>query len=171
MAARLKGAFESRRVKKTYQAIVHGVPPWDETVIDMPLALVAGTRLKIRMAPTEGGLRAVTNVRVISRHRDVALVACEPVTGRQHQIRAHLAAVGHAIVGDKLYAHGDEAFIRWADRAADEDYTDADAEREFGMARQALHAASITFPHPVTGESVTVSAPLPADFSRYLATR
>jgi 23S rRNA pseudouridine1911/1915/1917 synthase len=108
-------------------------------------------------------------VRVVERHAGCALVACRPRTGRQHQIRAHLAAVGHAIVGDKLYAHGDEAFVRWSDRAAE--MGDDELRREFGMARQALHAAEITFPHPRSGAPLTVRAPLPADFAAYLAGR
>ena len=179
-ASRLKGAFEARRVEKTYLALVHGVPDWEggEREIALPLALAPGRQLqvgrpafRIRMhtvAPGDpGALPALTRARVVERHAGCALVACRPLTGRQHQIRAHLAAVGHPIVGDKLYAHGDEAFVRWSDRAAV--IGDAEVRAEFGMARQALHAAEITFPHPRHGGPVTVAAPLPADFVAYLA--
>jgi 23S rRNA pseudouridine1911/1915/1917 synthase len=173
-AARLKGAFERRSVSKTYVALVHGIPGWQELDIDLPLSLAAPRELQpgrpafnIRMAPTPGGLPALTRVHVVERHRQSALVACRPVTGRQHQIRAHLAAVGHAIVGDKLYAHGDEAFVYWCDRAGE--LSEDDVRAQFGMARQALHASAITFPHPTSGAPVTVHSPLPADFAEYVA--
>jgi 23S rRNA pseudouridine1911/1915/1917 synthase len=169
-ASRLKGAFEARRVSKTYLALCHGLPDWEgEHVIDLPLALAEGASpLKIRMEPRAGGLPAVTRVTIVERASGCALVACRPVTGRQHQIRVHLAAVGHPIVGDKLYAHGDEAFMRFCDRDP-AGIAEEELRREFGLARQALHAASITFPHPVTGAPVTVESPLPADMAAYLA--
>ncbi len=173
--ARLKGAFERRDVSKTYLALVHGVPDWDgELTIDLPLALAEPRQLvhnapafRIRMEAREGGLPAQTRVRVVESHAGCALVACKPVTGRQHQIRAHLAATGFPIVGDKLYTHGDEAFVRFCDRATET--STEELEREFGMARQALHASEITFPHPRTGERLTVTAPLPADFQAYVS--
>jgi 23S rRNA pseudouridine1911/1915/1917 synthase len=177
VAAALKGAFERRRVSKTYVALVHGVPAWDERDIDVPLALAAPRELqagrpafRIRMEPAAGrpgALPALTRVRVMARHARCALVACKPVTGRQHQIRAHLAAIGHPIVGDKLYAHGDEAFVRYCDRAGT--LSDAEVRAEFGMTRQALHAAAIRFPHPSSGVEITVESPLPADFAAYIA--
>jgi 23S rRNA pseudouridine1911/1915/1917 synthase len=176
VAARLKGAFERRGVAKVYLAIVHGQPAWDEQTIDLPLALAPPRRLdhnaptfRIRMeaAPgRDGALAARTDVRVVERHPRGALIACRPVTGRQHQIRAHMAAIGHPIVGDKLYAHGDEAFVRFCDRAGE--VSDDELRREFGMARQALHAAEITFPHPATGAPLTVRSALPDDFAAYL---
>jgi 23S rRNA pseudouridine1911/1915/1917 synthase len=169
-ASVLKGAFEQRLVSKEYLAVVHGAPEWDERVIDLPLALASEARLKLRMAPREGGLSAITEVRVVERRQGCALIACKPITGRQHQIRAHLAAIGHAIVGDKLYAHGDEAFMRFCDREA-RGISDEEVVREFGLARQALHAASITFPHPRTRVACTVSSPLPPDLRAYLDAR
>ena len=152
---------------------MHGVPAWDERTIDLPLALAQAQHdpdpsrppLRIRMVPTVGGLDALTRVTVLQRHRDCALVSCRPLTGRQHQIRAHLAAVGHAIVGDKLYAHGDAAFVRFCDRGP---VPHDELVAEFGMARQALHAAAIRFPHPATGEPMEVESPLPPDFQAYL---
>jgi len=176
-AARLKGAFERRTVAKTYLAIVHRAPEWDERDIDLPLALARPRQLehnapafRIRMEDATGrddALPASTHVTVVERHDTCALVSCKPVTGRQHQIRAHLAAIGHPIVGDKLYAHGDEAFVRWCDRA--HELSEADVAAEFGLSRQALHAAAITFPHPSTGEPLTVTSPLPAELRTYLA--
>lgn len=171
-ARRLKGAFEARRVDKTYVALVQGVPPWSgEEVIDLPLALAdeSTSRLRIRMVPRQGGLPARTLVRVLERGNGCALVACKPVTGRQHQIRAHLAAVGFPIVGDKLYAYGDEVFARHADRELrGEPIPREELEAEFGLARHALHAWSIVFPHPRTGAPLRVDSPLPDDFRRYL---
>jgi 23S rRNA pseudouridine1911/1915/1917 synthase len=173
-AAHLKGAFERRDIDKVYLALVHGAPDWEgDRLIDLPLALAEPRQLqhnapafRIRMEPSRGGQPAQTHVRVVSRHETCALVACKPVTGRQHQIRAHMAAIGHAVVGDKLYAHGDEAFVRYCDRATE--LTEDEVRREFGMARQALHAAEITFPHPRTRERLTVRSPLPRAFTEYI---
>jgi 23S rRNA pseudouridine1911/1915/1917 synthase len=159
----VKGAFATKeRVTKQYLAVVHGRAPWDaEAILDVPLRLAQPddpTRLPhIRMLPGRGGLPAITRVQVVSRGTDTTLVRCTLVTGRQHQIRAHLAAAGFPIVGDKLYAHGDDAFIRFCDEGLVPDLA-----RLFVLPRHALHAARVTFPHP-DGSTVTAEAPLPAD--------
>jgi 23S rRNA pseudouridine1911/1915/1917 synthase len=93
----------------------------------------------------------------------MSLVRCVLVTGRQHQIRAHLAHAGFPIVGDKLYAHGDDAFIRFCDEGLVPDLA-----RRFVLPRHALHAARVTFPHP-DGGTVTAEAPLPADLRALVA--
>jgi 23S rRNA pseudouridine1911/1915/1917 synthase len=85
------------------------------------------------------------------------------IVGSTPVSRAHLAAAGYAIVGDKLYAHGDEAFAEYCAHGL----TDELADR-FELARQALHAAEVTFPHPATGAPTTVLSPLPADLAHYL---
>ena len=160
----IKGAFATKdKVTKEYVALVHGQPPWDvETAIDLPLRLALPgdpTRLPhVRMLPGPGGLPSITKVRVEERHADTALVRCTLVTGRQHQIRAHLAAVGFPIVGDKLYTHGDDAFIRFCDEGLVPELA-----KLFVLPRQALHAARVTFPHPATKQLVVAEAPLPAD--------
>lgn len=166
----IKQAFATKHeVTKQYLAVVHGQPPWDdEHAIDLPLR-VAGpgdpTKLThVRMLTGPGGLQAITRVRVEQRSADgaYALVRCTLVTGRQHQIRAHLAAHGFPIVGDKLYAHGDDAFIQFCD----EGLTPELAAR-FVLPRHALHAARVTFRHP-DGQKITADAPLPPDLGRLL---
>ena len=162
----LKGAFATKdKVTKEYVALVHGHPPWDATTIDVPLRLALPgdpTRLPhVRMLPGPGGLPSITRVRVQDRRADgTALVRCTLVTGRQHQIRAHLAAVGFPIVGDKLYTHGDDAFIRFCDEGLVPELA-----KLFVLPRQALHAARVTFPHPATGAAITAEAPLPSDMT------
>lgn len=167
-AATIKGAFATKTaVTKEYLAIVHGQPPWDiEATLDIPLRVAQPgdpTRLPhVRMLTGPGGLQAITRVRVEQRHGDYALVRCTLVTGRQHQIRAHLAHAGFPIVGDKLYAHGDDAFIRFCDEGLV-----ADLAELFVLPRHALHAARVTFPHP-DRRRLTAEAPLPADLMALL---
>lgn len=164
----IKSAFATKhKVAKEYLAVVVGQPPWDaEVTLDLPLRVsVPGDPTKlphVRMMTGRGGMSAITRVRVERRGTDHALVRCTLVTGRQHQIRAHLAAVGFPIVGDKLYAHGDDAFIRYCDQGLTPDLA-----RLFVLPRHALHAARVTFPHP-DGGSVTAEAPLPPDLAALL---
>lgn len=184
VAARLKGAFERKRVRKTYLAIVWGDPPWPDGDLDrelagdgepghepdheigLPLGLVEDpdARIQIRMEVREGALPSLTRVRVLERRGHCALVRCLPVTGRQHQIRAHLAACGHPIVGDKLYAHGDEVFAAYCDAGMTPELL-----ARLALPRHALHAAAIEVPHPESGRALRVVSPLPRDLGDFLA--
>jgi 23S rRNA pseudouridine1911/1915/1917 synthase len=166
-AAFVKERIADKRVTtKIYLAVTHGAPPWaDERALDTPLRLSTtadATRVPgVRMLPDPRGLPATTLVRTLARSPggEYALVRCALVTGRQHQIRAHLAAAGFPIVGDKLYAHGDDAFIAYCDHGLT-----ADLAARFVLPRHALHAAEIAFPHPAGG-TVTARAPLPRDMT------
>lgn len=168
-AATIKQAFATKdRITKQYLAVVHGCPPWQhEHTIDLPLRVAQPgdpTKLiHVRMLAGPGGLPAITRIRVELSTADRALVRCTLVTGRQHQIRAHLAAAGFPIVGDKLYAHGDDAFLRFCAEGLVPELAAL-----FVLPRHALHAARITFPHP-DGAAVTTEAPLPDDLARLLA--
>ena len=168
-AAAIKQAFATKaRVTKQYLAVVHGQPPWDaEHTIDLPLRVALPgdpTKLPhVRMLTGPGGLPAITRVRVERRAGGHALVRATLVTGRQHQIRAHLAAAGFPIVGDKLYGHGDDAFMRFCSEGLVPELA-----RLFVLPRHALHAARVVFPHP-GGGAVTADAALPADLAGLLA--
>lgn len=156
----MKAQFESRRVHKQYLALVRGRVEVDETVIDLPLELESTGKLRNRMriaAPGEG-LTAETRVRVVAHARSTTLVAAEPRTGRQHQIRLHLHALGHAVVGDKLYGVDEALFLGFCDNGLDEDMLAV-----LGLPRHALHAHRIQFVHPRTGASMEIESPLPAD--------
>ena len=174
-AARLKGAFAKKRVSKTYLALVVGAPPWpsrneqpDGTILDHPLAPVPRESefVDVRMRIHKDGLPSQTRVHVVDRRADRALVACQPITGRQHQIRAHLAHEGFPIAGDKLYLGGDDLFRTCCDDGWDDSMLEV-----LGMRRQALHAATIDVPHPGTGERTVVEAPLPPDMHAFLNER
>lgn len=144
-AARLLGReVEKRRMVKTYWALVHGVPEPRAGVVDLPLIKASspvGDRVRPALADeTAESWTAVTHYEVLeARLGSYALVSLAPETGRQHQLRAHLAAIGHPIVGDTKYP-----------------YRDADLA-------QPLHllARGLTFRHP-RGHMLTVAAPLPA---------
>jgi RluA family pseudouridine synthase len=110
------------------------------------------------------GRSARTRFRGLWHRNGLSLVAAEPLTGRTHQIRATLLALGHPVVGDKLYGPDDRIFLRFiADRL-----TAAD-RRRLVLNRQALHAARLTFDHPVTGERLRLRAPLPSDLKALLS--
>jgi 23S rRNA pseudouridine1911/1915/1917 synthase len=162
-ASLLKRAFARRLVKKSYLAIVHGVPP-SEGTIDLPLKLL-DTPTHLMMGVRPDGLPSVTRYRVLERFAAHALVEAAPETGRQHQIRVHLAALGHPIVGDKIYRASERQFMAFCDGGMTTELLAAFD----GLERQALHAHRLTFPHPRTKAAVTVESPLPEDLRRYLA--
>ncbi len=167
-AAFLKSAIAAKdKTTKQYLAVVDGQPPWDtEYTLDTPLRLSTAadaTRIPtVRVLPDPRGMSAITRVRVEQRGPRYALVRCTLVTGRQHQIRVHLATAGYPIVGDKIYAHGDDAFVDYCDEGLTPELAEL-----FVLPRHALHAARITVPHP-EGGTVTADAPLPADMATLL---
>jgi 23S rRNA pseudouridine1911/1915/1917 synthase len=163
VASFLTQAFARRAVEKTYLALVKGHPP-DAGRIDQPIKLL-DTKSHVMMGPAPDGLPAVTGFRVVRRFADHALVEAHPETGRQHQIRVHLQSLGHPIVGDKLYGASEALFMR----ACDEGVTPELLEAFDGLARHALHAHRLTFPHPKSRQPVTVESPLPADLRDYIA--
>lgn len=156
----LKDEFASRRVHKTYLALVVGVPEWDRRTVDDPMRLDPTSDSGVRMVI--GGpdaLPSVTDLRVLVRGPAHALVEAQPHTGRQHQIRLHLAHAGFPIVGDKLYLGGDDVFLR----AVNEQVDAATLIEWVGHPRHALHAFASEFRHPRTRERTRLSAPLAPD--------
>ena len=163
--SRLKGAFASRRISKRYLALCKGNPP-DSGTIDQPLKLL-DTPTHLMMGPVAhgDGLPAVTRFQVVRRFAAHALVAAAPETGRQHQIRVHLASAGYPLVGDKLYGAGEQYFME----ACETGISAALLERFDGLPRHALHAEQITFEHPTSGGPMTIVSPLPADLTDYMS--
>jgi len=160
----LSAAFESRSVSKTYRALVRGDPAWDETTCDLPLR-PDGDRLHRTVVDANNGKRSATSFIVVARYRNCALVEAKPETGRTHQVRVHLAALGHPCLCDPLYGDGAALLLSKLKRRWKGDPLD---ERPL-LARSALHALSAEFPHPVSGAVVEVEAPMPKDMRAALA--
>jgi 23S rRNA pseudouridine1911/1915/1917 synthase len=135
-------ALQARDVKRVYQAVALGRFERGEGEIDAPIG--RHPQHRTRMAVVESGKPAQTLYQVLRQYRQAAWLECHLRTGRTHQIRVHLAHVGHPLLGDTVYAG-----------------------RKIGpvpFARQALHAYRLGFMHPLTGASVSWEAPLPEDF-------
>ncbi len=157
----LKEVFRLSRARKTYLAIVRGVPEFESQRVTLPMMLDDKSSLKVKMRVDDYGLPSVTDVEVLERYRDTALVRCKPETGRQHQIRVHMWALGHSLVGDKLYGVDEAIFREAADEGATENVIAAT-----GAHRHLLHAAQLAIPSPDGGELV-FDAPMPEDMERY----
>jgi 23S rRNA pseudouridine1911/1915/1917 synthase len=146
--AELGRQFHDREIDKQYLALVWGVPRRRSGTISEPIGRHPVHRQ--RMAVRTRGRAALTRYEVIETWQQVALLRVHPATGRTHQIRVHLAAIGHPIVADRLYARGRGGRIA-------------------GLARQALHAETISFRHPASGDAMRITAPLAPDFAAALA--
>jgi 23S rRNA-/tRNA-specific pseudouridylate synthase len=139
--------FRQHHVSKEYVTIVDGVPNDKKGMIDFPMVPIHRQEGQTRWGVDKlkkSGAKAITNWEVMHRGKDCAMIICRPITGRTHQLRVHLSAIGHPILGDPLYGK------RY--RCA------------FVPKRLMLHAWKLSFPHPMNeGKRVDVEAPLPED--------
>ena len=155
----LANLFGSEKPLKTYVALVAGVPPEDEFECD--LNLMPDPRVPGRMRWNRHGKKSLTRFRVRERFRGYALLECVPVTGRTHQIRVHLEAVGYPILGDAVYGGGRRLYLSRIKR----DYRFREDRDERPLTPTvALHAWRLSLVHPATGVPVDIEAPWPRDF-------
>ncbi|WP_232696424.1 RluA family pseudouridine synthase [Brevibacillus daliensis] len=141
-AARLANELEKREISRTYLAYVEGLIPEEKGKIDAPIGKDRHHASRRRVAPH--GDKAVTYFEVVTRFKEATKIRCRLDTGRTHQIRVHLSHLGYPLIGDQLYG-----------------------ARKLSLLpdRQALHATSLTFVHPFSGERIQVNAPLPEELS------
>jgi 23S rRNA pseudouridine1911/1915/1917 synthase len=153
---------ESGNVEKTYLAITWGTP--DPGIIDAALEPDVDNplRVKMRIARRGQGMESRTGVEVLESRAGYALLSLRLFTGRQHQIRIHLASIGCPVVGDKLYGPDERLHARGADGLLDA----ADLAR-LELPRHALHAARYRMPHPLDGGVLDLVSPLPADLAAF----
>ena len=145
--------FAAHSIDRRYLAIVAGVPHIAGGSIDAPLARSTANRKKMAViTPRERGTRgkhAVTHWKRLTILRDAALVECRLETGRTHQVRVHMASIGHPLLGDQSYGGSGK--------------THRNLLKELAFHRQALHAAKLGFSHPVTRGKLSFTSDLPAD--------
>jgi len=152
--AALSAQFADRTLSRTYRAVVWGVPSPTAGEIDKPIGRDPKDRK--RMAVVANGRFALTRYRVVQPFGMAAsLVECKLATGRTHQIRVHMAAIGHPIVGDPVYGGRTRGRTR--------DLAEPLRSALVGFPRQALHAVALTFRHPATGRMVSFESGLPPD--------
>lgn len=161
--AALSAAFERRAVQKGYRAIVHGEVADGEGVIDLPVGRAVGSRVRKKQQVHGAGARpAVTRYRVAARRAGYTLLELRPETGRLHQIRVHLAHLGHPLAGDKLYGPDE----RWHLRFFEHGWSD-EMGAALGLPRHALHASELAFAHPVDSAPLRFTSPLPEDLAAF----
>lgn len=138
--------LKEHSINRKYIAICHGVIKEDEGIIDKPIGRHPTDRKKMAVVAAGCGKNAVTHYHVLQRFEKYTYIECVLETGRTHQIRVHMASIGHPLLGDETYG----------------------SKSPFKLEGQTLHAKVLGFVHPTTGEYVEVSAPVPAYFSHLL---
>ena len=145
----MSNQIKNREVKKTYIALVRGTIAENEATINMPIG--RSTKDRKKMAVTKSGKEAVTHFKVLNRYTtdkgSYTLLEIKIDTGRTHQIRVHMAEIGHPVIGDVVYSNG---------------------KNEFGVEGQCLHAKRLEFTHPITGKEMKLEAPLPEYFKNII---
>jgi len=141
--------FAAHSIDRRYLAIVSGVPKASEGTIDAPLARSAANRKKIAIVAGGRGKRAVTHWKRLTVLSDAALAECRLETGRTHQVRVHMASIGHPLLGDSVYGGIPKTHRRLLN--------------DLGFHRQALHAAELGFVHPVTKRRLSFASAMPPD--------
>jgi 23S rRNA pseudouridine1911/1915/1917 synthase len=152
----LSRQFAAHSIDRRYLAIVSGSPKAGEGTVDAPLARSSTNRKKIAIVEGSRGKRAVTHWKRLDVLRDAALVECRLETGRTHQVRVHMASIGHPLLGDPVYGRSGK--------------THGKLLKELQFHRQALHAVELGFTHPVTKDRLSFSSPMPPDMQELLNT-
>lgn len=142
----LSEQIKNHEVTKIYTALVKGNISEDEATIDMPIGRDKKDRKK--MSVTREGKEAVSHIKVVKRYGNYTLIRVKIDTGRTHQIRVHMAKIGHPVVGDEVYSSG---------------------KNEFGVKGQMLHSTILKFKHPISGKEIMLEAPLPQYFEDVLS--
>ncbi len=142
---KLSQQLKDHSMTREYIALVEGVIKSDEGIVDEPLARHPNQRVKI--AVVKGGRQSVTHYQVLERFKEYTLIKCILETGRTHQIRVHMAYVGHPLVGDPVYGY---------------------KKQKFSLVGQALHAQKLGFIHPTSGEYMEFQSPLPEYFNKLI---
>jgi len=146
----LSRQFADHSIERVYAAIVTGVPTMLTGTVDAPLARSETDRKKVAVVKEGRGKRAVTHWKLRTALRDAALVECRLETGRTHQVRVHLASIGHPLLGDPVYGRSPKQRQR-------------ELLARLGFRRQALHAEALGFVHPVTNARLSFASALPSD--------
>jgi len=148
----LCGQFKERQIVKHYMALVYGNPPENQGEITLSIGRAISERKRMS-TKTRKGKVAITRFEVIKYFKNASLIKVNPITGRTHQIRVHLAATGHPVLGDRTY--GKKTFLKWG-------------KKTVNFPRQMLHAYSLRFKHPVTGTPLELTAPIPQDMKKVI---
>ncbi|MEA3062079.1 MAG: rRNA synthase [Sphingomonadales bacterium] len=151
----LAAQFAKHSIDRRYLAVVAGLPSPREGKVDAPLARSSANRQKMAIVEGSRGKRAVTHYKVLRPLTESALVECRLETGRTHQVRVHMASIGHNLLGDPAYGGSRKGHRELLKRLHFE--------------RQALHAAELGFNHPVTGEALSFKSAVPSDMQELLS--
>jgi 23S rRNA pseudouridine1911/1915/1917 synthase len=171
--AELGEMFAERRIKKTYIALVQGAVERARGTINAGVGRDPVRRTRMTAQPNENARTAVSHYEVVrrlaNRFGKFTLVRVRIETGRTHQIRVHMASIGHPVVGDTLYGGAGHLTDQVASQAAQSKAARRKAEPErLKLGRNFLHAAKLEFTHPITGKLLQLEAPLPDELERFL---
>jgi 23S rRNA pseudouridine1911/1915/1917 synthase len=151
----LAAQFSNHSVNRRYQALISGTPRTAGGTIDAWLARSPANRKKIAIMPKGRGKSAITHWSMVERLKEAALIECRLETGRTHQIRVHLSSIGHTLIGDPVYGSA-----RTGHR---------EILKRLKFERQALHAATLGFLHPVSGDTLNFHSSIPSDMQALLS--
>jgi 23S rRNA pseudouridine1911/1915/1917 synthase len=161
---KLSAQFANRTLSRSYWAFVWGIPKPKQGIIEQAIGRSVHNRQKMAVV-TKQGRPAITQYRVIQQFfakddasQSISLVQCDLMTGRTHQIRVHMAHIGHSLIGDPVYGR----IPKWAKKVF--------SPSVLAFPRQALHAFQLTFVHPITNETMSFEVPLPQDLEILVST-
>lgn len=149
IAQRFSQLFADHKIKKKYLAIVNGIPKQKHWTVAAPIGEALGSAIRIKKWINPDGKPAITHFTLLKTWNDIALIEAVPITGRQNQIRIHLAHCGHHIIGDKLYHPDERVFISYY-----QDGITADIIAKTRHQRLCLHCHELAFTHPVTTAAI-----------------